>query len=67
LQTVQVNGTPERAFTEGGSNTEAYFLSVGGGGGAKSCGKLRSKTSTEREEIFFAASVVFSTRVPCST
>jgi len=23
LQTVQVNGTPERAFTEGGSNTEA--------------------------------------------
>jgi hypothetical protein len=66
LQTVQVNGTPERAFTEGGSNTEAYFLSVGGGG-AKSCGKLRSKTSTEREEIFFAASVVFSTRVPFST
>src|ERR1700674_1631542 len=36
-------------------------------GGAISCGKLFRATSREREDVFFASSVVLSTRVPFST
>ena len=61
----RIDRSMDRSFDRSMSRRTAYFLSARGG--ARSCGKLFSATSCEREEVFFASSVVFSTRVPFST
>ncbi len=53
-----------KALVSGVSFVTYFFSSRGG---AISCGKLFRATSREREDVFFASSVVLSTRVPFST